>query len=176
MCNFLLIGWTGQASLCIQGPALQKNRKHQWNKDTLIQPLLCSRTSGQINLHKIPLIYRTLFPWNLLQKMSDMSVLIFVSVRYQIPGNGVDYYSMTNTVHQGCVARHEFSGNITCILYYKAFQEIWLKTILQWGTPSFWCWNQLELLTKWMVLMSIMWIDSPSNSHGTPSILTPIMS
>lgn len=54
-------------------------------------------------------------------------------------------------VRQGCAARHEFSGNITCILYYKAFQGIWLKTILQWGTTPFWCWNQLQLLTKWVL-------------------------
>lgn len=50
----------------------------------------------------------------------------------------------------GTTSTHEFSGNTTCILYYKAFQGIWLKTILQWGMPSFCCWTRLGLLTKWL--------------------------
>lgn len=67
---------------------------------------------------------------------------------------------------------HEFSGNVTCILYYKAFQGIWLKTILQWGMPSFWCWNQLQLLTKLLLgfdVHNVNWfsIQLPWNSIHT---------
>lgn len=50
----------------------------------------------------------------------------------------------------GKTSSHELSGNATCILYHKAFQGIWLKTILQWGMPSFCFWNKLRLLTKWL--------------------------
>lgn len=61
----------------------------------------------------------------------------------------------------GTTSSHEFSGNTTCILYCKAFQGFWLKTIQQWGMPSFCCWNKLRLLNKWpFVLMSVMWTDS----------------
>lgn len=63
----------------------------------------------------------------------------------------------------GKTSSHWFSGNTTCILYYKAFQGIWLKTTQQWGMLSFCCWNKLRLLTKW-VLMSMMWLDSSLNS------------
>ena len=55
----------------------------------------------------------------------------------------------------GKTSSHEFSGNTTCILYYKAFQRIWLKTILQWGMPSFCCWNKLRLLTKLLLCFDV---------------------
>lgn len=66
----------------------------------------------------------------------------------------------------------EVSGNTTCILYYKAFQGIWLKTILQWGMPSFCCWNKLRLLTKWpfcFAVHDVIWlsIQLPWNSIHT---------
>lgn len=52
------------------------------------------------------------------------------------------------------------------ILYCKAFQGIWLKTTLQWGTAPFCCWKQLPLdysLNAFCcllpLLMSMMWND-----------------